>query len=164
MLALLAAAFTLATAISGRVLASRRQIGLLRAIGLTPAQVTGVLVAHYVVLAALAAPFGLVAGALVAEALSGQEADTLGAPAHAPPSAGLLAGSLLIALLVVAAATALPAWRAGRVPVQAALAIGRGASSAPRVARGPDRAAAAAAGRRRRRREGRVRPARRAPR
>src|SRR4051794_5342163 len=136
-LALLAAAFTLATAISGRVLASRRQIGLLRAIGLTPVQVTGVLVAHYLVLAALAAPFGLVAGALVAEALSGREAATLGAPAHAPPSAALLAGCLLIALLVVAAATALPAWCAGRVPVQAALAIGRGATSAraSRVAR-----------------------------
>ena len=59
LLALLAAAFTLATAISGRVLAQRRQIGLLRAIGLTPAGVTGVLVAHYLVLAVLAAPLGL---------------------------------------------------------------------------------------------------------
>ena len=37
LLALLAAAFTLATAIGGRVLAQRRQIGLLRAIGLRPA-------------------------------------------------------------------------------------------------------------------------------
>ena len=38
---------------------------------------------------------------------------------------------------MVAAATALPAWRAGRMPVQAALALGRGASSAraSRVAR-----------------------------
>ena len=72
LLALLAAGFTLATAISGRVLASRRQVGLLRAIGLTPAQVTGVLVAHYLVLAALAAPFGLAAGALIAEAPVGR--------------------------------------------------------------------------------------------
>ena len=72
LLALLAAGFTLATAISGRVLASRRQIGLLRAIGLTPAQVTGVLVAHYLVLAALAAPSGLAAGALIAERAVGR--------------------------------------------------------------------------------------------
>ena len=87
MLALLAAAFTLATAIGGRVLAQRRQIGLLRAIGLTPLGVTGLLVAHYLVLAALAAPFGLAGGAFVAERLSASAADALGAPAHPPPSA-----------------------------------------------------------------------------
>ncbi len=137
LLALLAAAFTLATAISGRVLAQRRQIGLLRAIGLTPAGVTGVLVAHYLVLAVLAAPLGLLAGALVGDKLSGDFAETLGAPSAGAPGPGLLAVSLLIALLVVAAATALPAWRAGRMPVQAALALGRGASSAraSRIAR-----------------------------
>ncbi|MEO8690438.1 MAG: ABC transporter permease, partial [Solirubrobacteraceae bacterium] len=129
-LALLAAAFTLATAIGGRVLAQRRQIGLLRAIALTPSQVTWLLVAHYLVLAALAAPFGLVGGAFVAERLSASAADALGAPAHPPPSLALLAIALLVALAVVAVATALPAWRAGRMPVQAALALGRGATSA----------------------------------
>jgi len=129
-LALLAAAFTLATAIGGRVLAQRRQIGLLRAIGLTPSGVTGLLVAHYLVLAALAAPFGLAGGAFVAERLSASAADALGAPAHPPPSAALLLLALLVALALVAAATALPAWRAGRMPVQAALALGRGATSA----------------------------------
>jgi putative ABC transport system permease protein len=136
-LALLAAAFTLATAISGRVLASRRQIGLLRAIGLTPAGVTGVLVAHYLALAALAAPVGLAGGALIARKGSDDAADTLGAPSAGAPSAGLLAASLLMALVVVAAATALPAWRAGRLPAQVALAVGRGATSAraSRVAR-----------------------------
>ena len=137
LLALLAAAFTLATAISGRVLAQRRQIGLLRAIGLTPAGVTGVLVAYYLVLSALAAPLGLLAGAVVGDKLAGDFAETLGAPSAGAPGPGLLALSLLIALAVVAAATALPAWRAGRMPVHAALALGRGASSASasRVAR-----------------------------
>jgi putative ABC transport system permease protein len=136
-LALLAAAFTLATAIGGRVLAQRRQIGLLRAIGMTPIQVTGLLVAHYLVLSALAAPFGLVGGAVVAERLAASAADALGAPAHPPPSVALLAIALVVALAVVAIATALPAWRAGRMPVQAALALGRGATSAraSRVAR-----------------------------
>ena len=38
LLALLAAGFTLATAIGGRVLADRRRIGLLRAVGVTPAR------------------------------------------------------------------------------------------------------------------------------
>ena len=36
LLALIAACFTVATVISGRVLAQRREIGLLKAIGLTP--------------------------------------------------------------------------------------------------------------------------------
>ena len=40
LLALLAAGFTLATAIGGRVIGERRRIGLLRAIGVTPAGVT----------------------------------------------------------------------------------------------------------------------------
>jgi putative ABC transport system permease protein len=119
------------------VIAQRRQIGLLRAIGLTPAGVTGVLVAHYLALALLAAPLGLAAGAVVGDALSGDFASALGAPSAGLPSVGLLAVALAAALAVVAAATALPAWRAGRVPVQSALAIGRGASSAQasRVAR-----------------------------
>ena len=160
MLALLAAAFTLATAIGGRVIAQRRQIGLLRAIGMTPVQVTGLLVAHYVVLAVLAAPLGLAGGALVAERLSASAADALGAPAHPPPSVALLALALVVALLVVAARH-----RAARLArradaVQAALALGRGATSARASRVAAAGAAAAPAGRGRRRRQGRVRAAR----
>ena len=151
-LALLAAAFTLATAIGGRVIASRRQIGLLRAIGLTPAQVTGVLVAHYLVLAALAAPLGLARRRADRRRGCRPRRPTRSArPRTGAPGAALLAGSLLIALLVVAAATALPAWRAGRMPAQAALAHrprGDARRRASRVAR--DRAPAAPAGRGRR--------------
>ena len=65
----------------------------------------------------------------MAERLSAGSAEPSARPRPAP-SLGLLALSLVVALLVVAAATALPAWRAGRIPVQAALALGRGATSA----------------------------------
>ena len=52
LLALIAVGFTVATVISGRVLAQRREIGLLKAIGLTPRGVVGLLVAEYALLAA----------------------------------------------------------------------------------------------------------------
>ena len=137
LLALFAAAFTLATAITGRVLAQRRHLGLLRAVGMTPAQVTLVLLAHYLALVALAAPFGLLAGALVSPGLLGTTAESLGARAPGAPGPGLMLAAVAIAAAVVAAATALPAWRAGRGSATQALAIGRGASSAraSRVAR-----------------------------
>ena len=159
-LALLAAAFTLATAIGGRVLAQRRQIGLLRAIGLTPIQVTGLLVAHYLVLAALAAPLGLVAGGLVAERLSA----TPGRRARRarPPAAERRA--------VRGRAAGGADRRRGRHGIAG---LARGADAGPgrararprrelgaRLAGRPARAAAAPPGRGRRRRQGRLRAAR----
>ena len=56
LLALIAVGFTVATVISGRVLAQRREIGLLKAIGITPRGVVGLLVAEYVALAARRRP------------------------------------------------------------------------------------------------------------
>ena len=137
LLALLAVAFTLATAIGGRMFSQRRQIGLLRAIGLTPVQVTGLLLAHYLALALLAAPIGLVGGALASRRLLSDTAALLASPPPGLPGPGLILGALAGALVVVAAATALPAWRAGRLAVTTALALGRGATSAraSRVAR-----------------------------
>ena len=160
LLALLAAAFTLATAIGGRVLAQRRQIGLLRAIGLTPAGVTGVLVAHYLVLALLAAPLGLVGGALVADRLSGDFAATLGAPSAGAPGPGLLALALLSALRSGRGGD-----RAARVARRPHARPGRARARArrqlrARIACRPHRAAPAPPRGGRPRRQGRVRPAR----
>jgi putative ABC transport system permease protein len=137
LLALLAAGFTLATAIGGRVLAERRRIGLLRAVGVTPRGVTGVLVGHYLALALVAAPFGLAAGRLVAPGLLADTADLLGIPAPGPPGPGPAALALGVVLAAVALACALPAWRAGRLPPVVALQPGRPAPAerASRVAR-----------------------------
>ena len=88
LLALLAAAFTLATAIGGRVLAQRRQIGLLRAIGLTPRGVDGAARRPLPRAGALAAPLGLLAGALLGDRLSATPPTRSARPRPAPPSAG----------------------------------------------------------------------------
>jgi putative ABC transport system permease protein len=138
-LALLAAGFTLATAIGGRALADRRRIGLLRSVGVTPAGVTAMLVGHYLAVALLAAPFGLLAGRVLAPALLDDSVGLLGMPPPGPPSPLLTGVVLLLVLAAVALACALPAWRAGRLPPVVALqptrAAVRRASRAARIAR-----------------------------
>jgi putative ABC transport system permease protein len=136
LLTLLGAGFTLATSIGGRVLAERRRIGLLRAVGVTPRGVTGVLVAHYVAVGVVAAPVGLAAGYLFSRPLVDDTSALLGTPAPAPPGAGLVAAAFAIVIAAVAAACALPAWRAGRLPPVVALQPVRyGATRPSRAAR-----------------------------
>jgi putative ABC transport system permease protein len=136
-LGLIGAAFTLATAIGGRVIAQRRQIGLLRAVGITPWQATALMIAHYAGLALIAAPLGLLGGALLAPGLVDDTAHLLPMPAPGLPGPGLWLLALAATLAVVALATAIPARRAGRITPTEALALGRGARSgrASRLAR-----------------------------
>ena len=139
LLALLATSFTLATAVGGRVLADRRRIGLLRSVGVTPGGVTAVLVGHYLTVALLAVPLGLLGGRLLAPSLLGDTLTLLGTPQPAPPGVPLAAVVLLLVLVAVALACAVPAWRAGRLPPVVALQPVRGgtqrASRAAHVAR-----------------------------
>jgi putative ABC transport system permease protein len=136
-LGLIGAAFTLATAIGGRVIAQRRQIGLLRAVGITPLQATALMIAHYVGLALIAAPLGLLGGALLAPGLVDDTAHALAMPAPGIPGPGLWLLALAATLAVVTLATAVPARRAGRITPAETLALGRGARSgrASRLAR-----------------------------
>ena len=134
LLALLATGFTLATAVGGRVLADRRRIGLLRSVGVTPAGVTAVLVGHYLTVALLVAPIGLLGGWLLAPPLLGDTLTLLGTPQPGPPGAPLVALVLALVLGAVALACALPAWRAGRLPPVVALQPAR-ASGTERASR-----------------------------
>ncbi len=135
--ALLAVAFTIATAVGGRVLAQRRQIGILKAVGLTPVGVTASLIASYVAIAAVAAPVGTLAGAALSSLVLESVADQLNTTSPSPFGLARLLVSCVIVVAAVAAAVALPAWRAGRLATTAALA-----PSAPRGAARPSRLAA----------------------
>ena len=120
------------------MIAERRRIALLRAVGMTPAQAALLLVGFYLALALVAAPPGLVAGAAIAPRLL-EDGVLPGAASLGPPGGGVVLAALAVVLVVVAAATAVPAWRAGRVPPVRALATARGVRAG-----GPSRTAALA--------------------
>jgi len=139
LLALIAVGFTVATVISGRVLAQRREIGLLKAIGMTPRGVVALLVGEYAALALAAGLLGLVAGTAIAPLLLKPMSNLLATPTPSAFQPGTLALALALIVASVAFFAALPALRAGRLNTVAALAVGRatlsgGASRAARVA------------------------------
>jgi len=115
------------------VLASRRiteqskRVGLLKAVGATPATVALVLLVEQLTLAVGAAAAGLLAGWLIAPLLTGTGAGLVGAPGA--PSISVLAVITItvIALAVAAISSLVPAIRAARTSTVSALA------DAPRV-------------------------------
>jgi putative ABC transport system permease protein len=118
---MVAASIVVAGSVATRVLARRRDIGLLKSIGVTPRQVTAAVVLAHAAVAAVGVLVGWVLGGLLSGSLQLQVAEVLGSagPVFDP-------GAFLVTLLVVEAlvvvATVLPAWRAGRVPTTVALA------------------------------------------
>src|ERR671937_220842 len=123
--ALLAVGLIIANAIGGRILASRRDIGLLKAAGFTPGGVTALFVVENLILALGASIVGTAIGIALSPLLLEPTANLLGT---ATPS-GLRPATIAIGVLGVAAVvslfTALPAWRAGRLGVLDAIALGR---------------------------------------
>ena len=115
------------------VLAGRRmteqskKVGLLKAVGATPATVAVVLLVEQLTLAAGAAAAGLVAGWLIAPALTGTGAGLVGAPGAPSISVSAVIIIAAIALAVAAISSLVPAIRAARTSTVSALA------DAPRV-------------------------------
>lgn len=137
LLALFAVGFTVATVIGGRVLAQRREIGLLKAVGFTPRGVVALLVGEYLAVGLVAALLGLVAGAAIAPLLLEPMSNVLATPTPSAFAPLPLLLALVLILVAVAVFTAIPALRAGRVNTVDALTLGRagGAASASRAAR-----------------------------
>ena len=138
LLALFAVGFTVATVIGGRVLAQRREIGLLKAVGFTPRGIVALLVGEYLAIGLVAALLGLVAGAAIAPLLLKPMSNVLATPTPSALAPLPLFAALGLILAAVALFTAIPALRAGRVKTIDALALGRGvgkdASRAARLA------------------------------
>ncbi|GAA2138746.1 hypothetical protein GCM10009844_07000 [Nocardioides koreensis] len=118
---MVAAAVVVAGSVATRVLARRRDIGLLKAVGVTPAQVTGAVVLAHAVVAAAGVLVGWLLGGLLAGELQLQVAEVLGSagPVFDP---GALLTTLLVVEVLVVAATVIPARRAGHTPTTVALA------------------------------------------
>jgi putative ABC transport system permease protein len=119
-IALVAAPCAIANVTSGRVLMQRRDIAMLKALGFTPGQVMRMLLAEQTALGLAGTALGLAAARLA----------TSPAFVHPPAGSGVtlapLPGSwtVLVAagtILTVLVATAIPAWRAGRVSPVAAV-------------------------------------------
>jgi ABC-type lipoprotein release transport system permease subunit len=115
------------------VLAGRRmteqskRVGLLKAVGATPATVAVVLLVEQLTLAVGAAAAGLLAGWLIAPLLTGTGAGLVGAPGAPSISVPAVIIIAVIALAVAAISSLVPAIRAARTSTVSALA------DAPRV-------------------------------
>ena len=121
LLALLAIG-ALVVLVGGRMAEQLRRVGLLKAVGATPALVASVLLAEYLALALVAAVAGLVAGRLAAPLLTSPGTALLGT-AGAPQLTGSTVASVVAAALAVAIlATFFPAFRAARTSTVGALA------------------------------------------
>jgi len=121
LLGLLAVA-SVAVLVGGRMTEQARRVGLLKAVGATPALVAAVLLVEDVVLALLAAAAGLLIGWLSAPLLTNPGAGLLGsagAPSLTLPTVELVTA---VALAVAVVATFIPAVRASRLSTVRALA------------------------------------------
>jgi putative ABC transport system permease protein len=118
---MLAAAIVVLGSMASRVVARRRDIGLLKAVGVTPRQVTAaVLVAHALV-AAVGVVLGWLLGGLVSGVLQLRTGEILGETGTSFPFARLVV-ALVVVEAIVLAAIVVPAWRTGRLATTAALA------------------------------------------
>ena len=110
-----------------RMTEQSRRVGLLKAVGATPATVAIVLLVEQLTLAVGAAAAGLLAGWLIAPLLTGTGAGLVGAPGAPSISVPAVMIIAVIALAVAAISSLVPAIRAARTSTVSALA------DAPRV-------------------------------
>ncbi|WP_457963721.1 FtsX-like permease family protein [Arthrobacter sp. D1-29] len=125
---LTAVALTIASVIAGTVLAGYRDFGVAKALGFTPWQIMGLLVAQVAVPAGIGAILGLPLGVLLASYFLSESAIQLGLPAASavnPPLILLVAAGFIL-LVVIAAAV--PGLRAARMSAASAISRGRSPS------------------------------------
>jgi len=118
----LLAVATAALIVADRMAAQTRQIGTLKAIGVTPRQIVLALLAEHLALAGLATLIALGAGRLIAPQLARTSLTVLGDPETPGLSAGRVAVVAGVAIVVVALSTVRPALRGLRHTTIGALA------------------------------------------
>jgi len=138
--ALGASIFIIASAITGQVQTQLRDVGLLKAVGFTPFQVMGLLVGETLLLGAFATGLGILAGWVSAPLFLDKVQGWIGSTEPAAPGQMQIVLTILGTAVLVALATALPAWRAGRTSTIGAIrgaqgGTGRGTSRLVRLVR-----------------------------
>ena len=130
--ALAASLATIVNLVLGTVLASYREIGIIKALGFTPLEVVATLVVGMAIPALAGCAVGIPAGTALSMPLVGQAAQSLDLPSR--PTLSPIAGLLTLAgiLVGVVAAAALPALRAARMSAVEAIVAGT-APPSPRV-------------------------------
>jgi putative ABC transport system permease protein len=131
LIGLVMAVLIVGNVVSGAVVAGYHRIGVLKSIGLTPAQVVAAYLGRVGWPALAGCLAGVLAGNLLAVPVLRQSADAYGVGSqHVPWWASVAAPAGMLALTALAALG--PALRAGRLPAAQAIAAGR----APRAGRG----------------------------
>jgi putative ABC transport system permease protein len=130
--ALLACAATVANLVSGIVIASYREIGVMKAVGFTPLQVVGTLVGQMLVPALAGCVLGIPAGIALSIPLVDRAAASLALPSEPPFAPAMALATLLLVTAVVLLAAVLPGLRAGRLSAVGAISLGSAPSGGRR--------------------------------
>jgi putative ABC transport system permease protein len=123
LLALLATA-TAAVLVVDRMAAQTRQVGTLKAVGVTPRQVVAALLSEHLAVALLAVALGLAIGRVIAPRMAASSVTLLGPPETPPLTVGRVALIAAVAVGVVLLGTVRPALRGIRHSTLASLATG----------------------------------------
>jgi putative ABC transport system permease protein len=124
---MLIAILTVATAavlIAGRMAAQIRQVGTLKAVGVTPRQVVLVLLVEHLAVAAAATAIGLSAGRLLARPIAATSVTVLGTPQPPPLTPSRVGLVAAVGVAVVLLGTVRPAFRGIRQSTLRSLASG----------------------------------------
>ena len=121
--ALLACAATIANLVSGIVIASYREIGVMKAVGFTPLQVVGTLVVQMQLPTLAGCLFGVPAGVALSVPLVDRETASLALPPEPPFAPVMALATLLAVMTVVLLATVVPGLRAGRLSAVGAISM-----------------------------------------
>jgi putative ABC transport system permease protein len=122
--ALLASALIIANLVSGAVIAGTRDIGIMKSVGFTPAQVVGVLAGQMLLPAMVGCVLGVPVGILASQPFLSDTAHAFGLPRTFGVAPGPDALGVLAILLVVIATTIFASFRAGRMSAASAIATG----------------------------------------
>ena len=110
--------------IGGQVLSQYREIGLLKAVGFSPRQVTLLFLAEHLSIGLIAAFLGIALGLGIAPGLVGTMAENLNTTPPDIFAPGPLITVLVLVEAAVALATLLPAWQGGRIDTVRAITVG----------------------------------------